>query len=134
MPIDKGGRHMLIPKQVPYKVPSDPTVGSSAQNIYFCEPSTFSSECILTLRGTRNAKNQLYILDHGENYYIFSISGKVVNISLHPDVPIFLNGKNVHKTDIKTLDKGDKVSFLKTASDKPLYAEIHLRCPIVKNE
>lgn len=134
MPIDKGGRHMLIYRQVPYKSLSNPIVGSPGQNIYLCEPSDVASECILYLRGKWNRVNQLYILENGENYYKSPISGKVVNITLHPDVPIFLNDNSVNKKDIKTLEKGDKVSFSRTTLNEPLYVEIHLHCPIVKND
>lgn len=135
MPIDKFGRHMLAYDLKPYPT-TPPLLTATADPV-----SGLSSLCIIQIRGVdRRIKNVVrsyvfYVLDDGTVTYTLPISGTIESINFPSDVTMFLNNAN-YNPDNKNLSKGDDLSFSLPAVDPkpPLFVEIVLRCPLIKNE
>lgn len=134
MPIDKFGRHMLGYRSKPYPITS-PLLTATEDFA-----TSLSSLCLIQIRGvakkTSNHKTLIYyMLDGGTTTYTLPISGTIESIHLPSNVTMFLNNANYDK-DNKTLSKGDNLSFPLSSVDPkpPLFVEIVLRCPLVRNE
>ena len=135
MPIDKFGRHMLAYRLKPYPTTSPVLTATEDPAI------TLSSLCVIQIRGVVQKTQHnirtftFYILDDGTVTYTLPISGTIESIHLPANVTMFLNNDN-YDSDNKNLSKGDDLSFSLPAVDPkpPLFVEIVLRCPLLRNE
>lgn len=137
MPIDKFGRHMLASSHFSHSSQQSQLLSSTAPSLFECQPVNYYSECIFHIKGYYDLKQHIsrYILDNGEVEYILPISGKVQSINVIPNAKLFLNGDHVDVSSIKTLQSGDKLTFVRDIDlPKTLYVQLVLLCPLVKDE
>lgn len=137
MPIDKFGRHMLASSHLLYSQKPSQLLSSTASSLFECQPVQYCSECVLYIKGYYDLKQHIsrYILDNGEIEYILPISGKVQTINITPNTNIFLNDKHFEISSIKSLNIGDKLTFVRGKDlNTNLYVQIVLLCPLVKDE
>lgn len=134
MPIDKFGRHMLTRRSQP--CPQTPPILAAPD-----PTTTLSSLCLVQIHGrderiTGQTKSYtFYVLDDNSISYTMPFSGTIESLHSSPNVTIFVNNDN-YDPDNKSLNKGDELSFSlpPLGSRLPLFVEILLRCPLVKNE
>lgn len=130
MPIDKFGRHML--RTTPYQ-----QLPISSSPYYICEPTTFYTPCIITIRGSFNKgrSTSFYELENNGIVYTLPVSGVVKDININPTNKIFINSKSYDTTTLlgQKLAKGDQLGFPLVALQSHQYLQIVLLCPLLKD-
>lgn len=142
MPVDKFGRHFL--KTSPYKITSDTVSIPKSKPFYIWEPKNQYSKCVIGISSAAtNSKSHvnsefIYFLKNQKNYYQFPVGGKIENFEMFPlQTKIKLNDSENFVTGGsfigQQVNKGDKLTFIakdSKDSNKPLYIEIVLQCPV----
>jgi hypothetical protein len=132
MPIDKGGKHMLANRRVPYEAPENPIVSSTSSNpissFYVCEPTQLYSICVLNIKGTRDPDKQYLTMEDGNDYYTIPVTGKIQSISTEPQ------NLNIGLAKGIQLTKDEKLAFSTDLSDSAVYITLVLLCTLVKDD
>lgn len=143
MPINKFGSHMLVQQQQQSQNQLISNNQTIASGFYICEPITYHSKCIITIRGSNEGMYLKYKLENSLTEYIFQISGKIESVTIVPEtISVSLDDKTQHekkysKADSlvnKNIKKGDSLLFLKSESElsTSLFVELIIQCPLAK--
>jgi hypothetical protein len=128
MPIDKGGRHMLVNRHAPYDNSTNSTNNPLA-SFYLCDPRQLFSTCVLNFKLTRNKNKNVYVLDNGSERFTSPVSGKIIKVqTFPPDLDIGLKRE-------QKLSEDDQIEFVNgDIKDDYIFITLVILCPLMKDD